>query len=66
MTRAWIGFVSLAFYVGVLMYGCAAAAESSYTAQQLQCVDRATTLAESKACRAEVDRAWHVVDGGVQ
>lgn len=51
------------FMLLMLVAGCAAAAESSYTAQQLQCVDRARTLEESKACRAEVDRAWHVDAG---
>ena len=63
---------AILFLVGVGLFGaravagCAAAAESTYTGQQLECVDRAKTLAESKACRAEVDRQWHIVDGGVQ
>ncbi len=43
-----------------------AAAEATYGAMLLDCVDRATTLAESKACRAEVDRKWNITqkDGG--
>lgn len=41
----------------------AAAADATYTADHLACVDEAKTLAESKACRAKVRAAWHV-DGG--
>lgn len=37
-----------------------AQAEALYTAEQLRCVDVATTLAESKACRAKVDARWGV------
>ena len=37
-----------------------AQAEAAYTAEQLRCVDLATTLAESKACRAKVDERWGV------
>jgi len=33
-------------------------AEAAYLAQQVACVERARTLAESRACRAEVDRRW--------
>jgi hypothetical protein len=36
------------------------AAEGSYGAELLRCVDRSTTLAESKACRATVDQRWGV------
>ncbi len=39
------------------------AAEGAYGAELARCVDKATTLAESKACRADVDRRWGV-DGG--
>ncbi len=47
-----------------------AAAEGAYGAELVRCVDAATTLAESKACRATVDAKWGVVqtaakDGGV-
>ena len=36
------------------------AAESAYTAELVQCVDKSETLAESKACRALVDARWGV------
>lgn len=46
------------------------AAEASYGAALLRCVDQAMTLAESKACRARVNREWHITeavkDGGDQ
>jgi hypothetical protein len=42
-----------------------AAADASYAADMLKCVDDATTLAESKACRAKVRSTWHA-DGGVE
>ena len=61
-THAIVFLVGAVLAARVLL-SCAAAAESSYTAQQLQCVDRAKTLEESRACRAEVDRAWHVDAG---
>lgn len=38
-----------------------AAAEAGYGAALLDCVDKSTTLAESKACRARVDAAWGVI-----
>ena len=41
------------------------ATETAYTAELLRCVDKATTLAESKACRAHVDEVFGVKDGGV-
>lgn len=41
------------------------AAESAYTAELLRCVDKATTLAESKSCRKNVDSAFGV-DGGAK
>lgn len=41
-----------------------AAAEGAYGAALLKCVDDATTLAESKACRARVDAQWGVVQTG--
>lgn len=65
MTRAWIGFVPLAFYLGMVAYGCAAAAESAHTGQQLDCVDQAKTVEESGACRAKVRTRW-AKDGGDQ
>ncbi len=41
-----------------------AEAESAYTAEQLACVDRASTLEESKACREAVRAKWGVLDAG--
>lgn len=45
-----------------------AAAEGAYGAALLRCVDEATTLQESKACRERVDREWGITqigkDGG--
>lgn len=38
------------------------AAESEYTVELLRCVDRAHTLAESKACRQEVNRRWQITE----
>ena len=44
--------------------GCAGpAAEGAYTAALLDCVAQATTLAQSKACRARVRADWHVDAG---
>lgn len=39
-----------------------AAAEGAYTAELVACVEEAKTLAESKACRAEVNKRWGVVE----
>jgi len=39
--------------------------ELAYRGALLRCVDKATTLAESKACRKEADRLFNVrQDGG--
>lgn len=61
------------FLAGVLLLavahcsGCVSGgAEAAYTAAQLRCVDQAQTLAESRACRAEVDRQWGLADAGGQ
>lgn len=43
-----------------------AAAESSHTAEHLKCVDDATTLEESRACRAKVREKWAAKDGGAR
>jgi hypothetical protein len=55
--RAWA-------LVVVVALGCTprtpAQAEAAYTAELLRCVDQARTLAESRACRAEVNRRWGV------
>ena len=50
----------------LLLAGCAAAAETSYTGSLLECVDHAKTIEESHACRAQVNADWRIVDGGVQ
>ena len=45
----------------VYLSGCSAThatADAVYTAQQLDCVQKAQTLAESKECRAKVDAKW--------
>lgn len=60
----WVGVT--AFLCAHALVACAAAAEATYTGQLGQCVDHARTLDESKACRAQVDADWHIVDGGVQ
>lgn len=36
------------------------ATEAAYTADLMNCVEKANTLKESKACRAEVDRKWNI------
>lgn len=56
------------------LFGCAspaaAAAEAAYTADHLRCVDKAATREESRACRADVDRRYGIVqtatDGGAR
>ncbi len=40
----------------------ATAAETTYTLELLRCVDAATTLLESKACRQRVNTAWGIVE----
>jgi hypothetical protein len=49
-----------------ILAGCSPAAtqESTYTAALLRCVDKAQTLAESKACRSLVDAQFGVDGGG--
>lgn len=67
-----IGMALALFGWGMLFTHCAeapkpkpteaqAAAEGAYGAELLACVERAKTLAESKACRAVVDKRWGVV-----
>lgn len=41
------------------------AAESTYTAQLLACVERSPTVEEARACRRDVDARWGV-DGGAR
>lgn len=61
--------VLAAFAIGVTMCmhsaGCALlrspeAAEATYTAEHLRCVDKSATLAESHACRDAVDKRWGI------
>lgn len=41
------------------------AAEAAYTEQLLDCVDKSETYVESKACRAQVNARWGLLqDGG--
>lgn len=40
------------------------AAEGAYGAALLDCVEKSSTLAESKACRARVDAAWGITQTG--
>jgi len=62
-----LALLSLVGWLTILSYSCAACreaaeptAEVAYGAALLRCVDKATTLAESKACRAKVDEEWHI------
>ncbi len=74
-SSAWSmrGAILVASTVG-LLWGCAAitpqqkaaAADSTYAADMLKCVDDATTLAESRACRTKVREQWHVDAGSAQ
>lgn len=64
------------FAVGLFAIGCctthcsgckpaqlgATAAESAYTGELLRCVDNASTLAESRACRDDVNKRWGIVE----
>lgn len=50
-------------FISLLLIACSPTADAVYASQQLACVDKATTLAESKECRAKVDADWKV-DGG--
>lgn len=58
----WTSFLVVLFML--FMFACPtreakeAGAEASYAAALLRCVEDAKTLAESKACREKVDRAW--------
>jgi hypothetical protein len=39
-----------------------ASAEAAYTLELTRCVDKANTLAESKACRRRVNEQWGIVE----
>lgn len=60
--------MKLTFIVAVLVLvglGCSPATEANaklaavYEAEQLACVEKASTLAESRACRCDVMRRYH-------
>ena len=58
-------------FLAALVGGCAksqpakVAAEAAYTEQLLDCVDKSETYVESKACRAQVNARWGLLqDGG--
>jgi hypothetical protein len=36
-------------------------ADAAYFSAQMDCVEKATTIAQSKACRADVDRKFGVI-----
>ncbi len=66
-TREVVAFVCVVLVASLGLVMCRppgsaheAAAEAAYAGELLRCVDKATTLAESKACRAEVDRRWNI------
>lgn len=66
----WLGFFACCAVGSFVLQCCAKApptpqeAEALYLSQQLACVEQATTLAESRACRAKVRADWGV-EGGV-
>lgn len=68
MNLAFYAFViiMIAFALICAVDGCAASADEQYRAKILLCVERATTLLESKACRRNVDFQFGVHDGGVE
>lgn len=63
---------ALGYVVVVNVQGCSwlpgdgvSTEELEYRAELLRCVDKATTLAESKGCRRSADAKWGVhQDGG--
>lgn len=61
---AVLTFVGAVLFVARVAAGCAATSEATYGGQLALCVKRAATRAESRVCRAEVDRAWGLTDGG--
>lgn len=72
-TVAAAGFLLLALWLighctgcGVLPGDSTSDAELAYRASLLRCVDRAATLAESKACRRRVDLEYLTQDGGAR
>lgn len=64
---AWYLLIASLALCGTVLLCCAgpgkAAAEASFTAEHLACVDKAKTREESRVCRALVDLRWGI-DGG--
>lgn len=54
----WVGLLMVAIAAGCYILGCAAAPVASYEAQQLACIDHATTRTEADACRCAVQRSY--------
>lgn len=70
-----LGILALGAGLALVVQHCTGCAllqspETRYTMELLRCVDKATTLAESKACRRDVDLDWGIAqtvrDGGDQ
>ncbi len=61
----FVGIMAV-FIIGSALEGCAEtmSANNRYRAMILLCTERATTILESKACRANVDFQFGVRDGG--
>jgi hypothetical protein len=59
--RQTIATVLVLFAVFAIVGHCVGCAPT-YTAAQLRCVDKATTLAESKACRRAVDAEYGIAE----
>jgi len=66
---AGVGILCLLGAIGILANTCLSgcgllrspeAAEATYTAEHLRCVDKSQTLAESHACRDAVDKRWGI------
>jgi hypothetical protein len=66
MIAAVIVLVALLFILGHWC-GCAlfrepTMGEAAYTGELLRCVDEASTLAESRECRARVNARWRITE----
>lgn len=59
-----VGTLIAAAAITRVLVGCtpAVSAEARYTAALLRCVDKSETLAESKACRKQVDAAYGITE----
>lgn len=70
---AAVGFLLLLGFLAATLTRCASLpgadvsdTELAYRASLLRCVDKAKTLAESKACRHEADLKYLALDGGAR